>query len=336
MIQLSPPPFSTGAIEQFEQAVAQETGCKYALGTSSGTSAIHLALLALGIGPGDTVLVPTLTFCATVNPVIYCGATPVFIDCDDMMLIDTQMVNIFIKEKLKPSAIIAVDLFGNCCAYSWLELIAKEYNIPLICDSAEALGATYEGKKAGSFGSCGILSFNLNKIVTAGGGGMLVSNNPDIIKTARYYATQAKEPVPYYLHTQIGYNYRMSCKVAECGLQQIQDLEHNKMMRFVIYTNYSIQLEGMVCKSQLGSNNWLTIIEIDDAEMVYRHLWDKGIESRRIWNPLHTQPAYRGYRSVTNGTAERMFRTRLCLPSHPNLSRNDIDYICKEIKACCS
>ena len=332
IIELSPPPCSTESIPLFEAAVAKATGTQHALATSSGTAAIHLALLALGVGPGDVVLCSTLTFCASANPIVYCGATPVFIDCDASMQMDPYLLGVYLANNPRPKAVITVDLYGACCEYSKIKPLCAEYGVPIIEDAAESLGATRDGKLAGSFGTMGIVSFNLNKIVTSTGGGMLVSDDPALIETARFYATQAKEAAGWYQHERIGYNYRMPAAAAAHGLATLGQLQENIAHRQEIQSWYCERIPVLV--SHVGSTCWLTTGHCHDPAVKIDRLKRHGIEARRIWKPLHMQPVYKGCRFENQGSSHslHMFNRYICLPS-VGVSNDEVNSICDIIEA---
>ena len=329
MIRLSPPPFSTDAIPKFEAAVAKATGTKYALATSSGTAAIHLALMTVGVGPGDMVLCPTFTFAATAFPIRYCGATPVFIDCDHKWDIDVKLVAKYLKDNRPPKAIICVDLYGNCNGHGKLRRLCNNYSIPIIEDAAEGLGASWKGKEAGSFGSIGIISFNLNKIVTAGGGGALVSDTGHFVGNAQYLANQAKTNASWYQHNEIGYNYRMPNSVAECGIGQIGQLQAKVAERRAVNQMYRKHLPPRFFpRSHEGHTHWLTVIKHPNPAGVRGMLERDGIESRRTWKPLHLQPCFEGCRFMGTSRSVEVFANTLCLPSC-HVTEDDVRRICK-------
>lgn len=327
MIQLSPPPFKTDAIPKFEAMVAKATGTKYALATSSGTAAIHLALLVHGIGPGDTVLCPDFTFAATVNPVLYCGAEPIFIGCDHTMAM-AENVAIAAMDEQKPKAVIAASLYGDCPSYSLIRKECEKRKIAFIEDACEALGATNNGKKAGSFGDMAAISFNLNKIVTTGGGGALVSNDKTKIDRARFLATQAKEQCTYYLHKEIGYNYRIAVDAAATGVKQMRKLKSLVAERRRINGWYREFLPASAFPSTIGkSTYWLTLVICENAGEVQHALHHFNIESRRAWYPMSRQPVLSCYLHYGGWMAERFFSELICLPS-TGITRAQVKHIC--------
>ena len=324
-------------VDAFEREFAAIVGVRHAVALSSGTAALHLSLLALGIGEGDEVLVSTLTFAATANAVKYVGANPVFIDASPATwTLDPDLVEQELEDRARqrrlPSALIAVDLYGQCCDYPRIEAACERYGVPLVEDAAEALGASYQGRAAGTFGRCAAFSFNGNKIITTSAGGMLVSQSRTLIEHARHLATQAREPVPHYEHSKIGFNYRMSNLLAAVGRAQLQTLEDKINRRRAIRLRYERELSPLGGLEFLGeapdgrSNNWLTCLTVDpdvfgaSAEQIRVHLESRGIESRPVWKPMHLQPVFRDC-LVRGGTvAGRLFTTGLCLPSGSSLS----------------
>lgn len=339
-------------VDAFEQEIGARTGGLHAVALSSGTAAIHLALRILGIGPGDEVLCSTLTFCASANPIVYEGAQPVFIDSEkeswniDPELLAEELRECASKGKL-PRAVVVVDLYGQCADYDRILEICAHHEVPVIEDAAEALGAVYKGQPAGQFGSCGIFSFNGNKIITASGGGMLVSRDESFICQARHLASQARDPAPYYQHSSIGYNYRMSNVLAAIGRGQLRILEKHIAARkrnFLAYKAALQELPGIGWMPGRGDgepNYWMTCITIDQemfgasCEEVRRELEANGIESRRAWKPLHLQPVFAGCRRRGGAVAESIFAQGLCLPSGSALSDGDLERICSVIRGMC-
>ena len=327
-------------VDAFEREFATVVGVPHAVALSSGTAALHLSLLALGIGQGDEVLVSTLTFAATANAVKYVGARPVFIDASpatwtlDPDLLEQELEDRAKRQRL-PAALIAVDLYGQCCDYARITAACDRYGVPLVEDAAEALGASYRGRPAGTFGCCAAFSFNGNKIITTSGGGMLVSQSRILVDHARHLAAQAREPAPHYQHTKVGFNYRMSNLLAAVGRAQLQTLEDKITRRRAIRFRYERELFPLGGLEFLGeahygrSNNWLTCLTVDphafgaSAEQIRVHLESQGIESRPVWKPMHLQPIFRDC-TVRGGTvAARLFTTGLCLPSGSSLSDAD-------------
>jgi dTDP-4-amino-4,6-dideoxygalactose transaminase len=318
------------AVDAFEAEIAERCGVPYAVAVSSGTAALHLALIALGVGPGDLVAVPTLTFAATANAVVYTGAAPVFVDVDPRSgNLDPYLLERACAEH-RLAAVLPVDLLGRCADYDELLLICERYGVPMIEDSAEALGSTYRGRPAGSFGVAGVLSFNGNKIMTTSGGGMLLTHDVAIADRCRYLSTQARQPVPHYEHRDIGYNYRLSNLLAALGRAQLRRLDDMISRRRALrdaYTKLFSSVEGV---SVLGAddpeaNCWLTAIVVDPgaagwpAPDLAAHLAADQIETRPIFKPMHRQPVFAGARSVLSGAAEVLFADGLTLPSGSTL-----------------
>lgn len=331
-------------VDAFEQEVAQLIGVKYAVALSSGTAAIHLALRLLDVSHGDTVICPTLTFAATANPIIYEGGIPIFIDCDrktwniDPNLLYEELKSAARRNKL-PRAVITVDLYGQSADYDDICAICAEYDIPVIEDAAEALGATYKGKMVGGFGKFGIFSFNGNKIITTSGGGMLVSKEGGLIERAVFLASQARDPLPYYQHSTIGYNYRLSNILAAVGRAQLRVLPERVAARQRNFKNYVAALSDLpgidfIPLAEYGiSNCWLTCITIDPQlfgstpEELQMAMEAVNIEPRRTWKPLHLQPVFSSYRVRGGQVSKDIFERGLCLPSGSNLSEEDFDRV---------
>lgn len=332
-------------VDAFEKELASYLGVKHVAAVSSGTAAIHLALINLGIGQGDEVVVPSLTFSATVNPIIYQNATPVCIDSEKE---SWNMCPILLKEALEdrkkngklPKAIILVHIYGMPAKIEEIQKIATEYNIPIIEDAAESLGSKYKNKHTGTFGSMGVLSFNGNKIITTSGGGALISDNEQFISHARFLATQARDQVPYYQHSQIGYNYRMSNVLAGIGRGQLEVIDmrvSSRRSNFDFYSMLFSEIDGIsFCNEPENShsNRWLTCIQIDPntcgkkTPALLMEAFEKdNIESRHIWKPMHLQPVFAKCPAYVNGTAQKIFETGLCLPSGTSLSDEELDRI---------
>ncbi|TRZ45025.1 DegT/DnrJ/EryC1/StrS family aminotransferase [Robertkochia solimangrovi] len=305
---------------------------------ASGTSAIHLALILLGVGRGDEVLCQSLTFSASANPISYLGAQPIFVDSEESSWnISPELLENAIIDRLsqgkKPKAIIAVHLYGMPCDVLALNRISSKYKIPIIEDSAEALGSEYLGMRCGSLGDFSILSFNGNKIITTSGGGALVCRDQEAKKKAVFLATQARDEAPHYQHSQIGYNYRMSNVVAGIGRGQMEVLDDRVEARRRNYEYYKSRLSGLPGISFLDepkgvkSNRWLTCILLDSyetREKIRLELEAHNIESRPIWKPMHLQPVFQCYPSYVNGVSEDLFNRGLCLPSGSNLTDEDL------------
>jgi dTDP-4-amino-4,6-dideoxygalactose transaminase len=329
-------------VNGFEEALSSYCGAKHAAALSSGTAAIHLALIMLGVQAGDEVLTSTFTFSATINPIIYQGAVPVLIDSEtDTWNMDPDLLEKTIQDRRKqgkrPKAIIVVHLYGMPAKMDRIQDIADRYNIPLIEDAAEALGARYDGKALGTFGLMGVLSFNGNKIITTSGGGALISDEKKLIDQARFLATQARDKAVHYQHTQLGYNYRMSNILAGIGRGQMEALDSMVHRRREINTWYRQVLKevpGLVFHTepseQYQSNFWLTCILLDprkcgtDREGLRLALEKDNIESRPLWKPMHLQPVYSSFPAYVNGNSEKLFQDGLCLPSGSNLKEEDL------------
>lgn len=331
-------------VDAFERELAAAVGVEHAVALSSGTAALHLALLLLGVGPGDEVLVPTLTFVASAAAVTYLGATPVFVDCDPATWqIDPGLVAEAIGERARrgrpPAAVVSVDLYGQCADYERLAAACAEYDVPLVEDAAEALGATRAGRPAGSFGAAGVFSFNGNKIITTSGGGMLVSASDDLARRARHLATQAREPVPHYEHNVLGYNYRLSNLLAALGRAQLRGLDAKIAGRRRVNERYRAALAGrpglefMPVDPGGEPNWWLTCVTIDpdrfgaDREEIRLALEALDVESRPTWKPMHLQPVFAGATVIGGSAAAAVFDRGLCLPSGSRLRAEDVDMI---------
>jgi dTDP-4-amino-4,6-dideoxygalactose transaminase len=337
-------------IDAFESELAEKTGVAHAVALSSGTAALHLALLLAGVERGDEVLVPSFTFIASAAAVTYVGGLPVFIDCSaDSWNLDPGLVEEVLTERASvgrlPSAVITVDLYGETADYTTLESLCGRFGVPLIEDSAEALGATHRGRAAGSFGVAGIFSFNGNKIITTSGGGMLMTQSPQLADQARHLATQAREPVSHFEHATVGYNYRLSNLLAALGRAQLRGLDRRVERRKQIDAAYQEGLAGLpglspMPRAAVGTPNyWLTCFQIDpeifgtDRERVRLALEAADIESRPTWKPLHLQPAFRGLTLVGPGHCTGVFDRGLCLPTGSALSRVDQSRVIEIITA---
>lgn len=325
----------------------------YVAALSSCTAAIHLALLLLGVGKGDEVICQTFSFCASANPVVYCGATPVFVDSDEETWnMSPELLEEAIKDRIaktgrKPKAIIVVDLYGMPAKWDEITAISRKYDIPVIEDAANALGSTYKGKPCGTFGDIATLSFNGNKIITTSGGGAIICHDEATKKRAIFLATQAKEPYLHYEHETIGFNYRMSNISAGIGRGQMTVLEdhikhhkhvHNLYLNLLSTTDCTDLTDILVKGNPDGdfdSNFWLTTIlfkkEID-TEAFCLKLDKVGIEARPLWKPMHLQPVYKDAPAYLNGVSEKLYKTGICLPSGPWVMDEDVKYIVGEIK----
>lgn len=328
-------------LDAFEREFAEVVDAEYAVAVSSGTAAMHLAVRCLGLRPGEEVFCSTATFAATVNPVIYEGGSPVFIDSDpntwnmDPRLLADELRRCAKRNRL-PRAVIVVDLYGQCADWDVLRELCGSYEIPLIEDAAEALGATYKGNPAGSFGWANIFSFNGNKIITTSGGGMLATNDKNLAAAARHLATQARDPAPHYEHSKVGYNYRLSNLLAGVGRAQLAVLNDRVTSRRNVFEYYCERLgkepgiEFMPEAPYGRSTRWLTCLLIDSGlfgatiEDVRLHLESHNIESRPAWKPMHLQPVFREFRSVGGAVAEQIFQRGLCLPSGSSLTELEL------------
>lgn len=332
-------------VNGFEEDLQEYLGISHAAALSSGTAAIHLALILLGVERDDEVIVSSFTFSATVNPIIYQSAIPIFIDSEkDTWNMDPDLLEVAIKDRVskgkKPKAIILVHLYGMPSKLDEIISVANKYNIPIIEDAAEALGSEYKGRKLGTFGKFGILSFNGNKIITTSGGGALISNDKDLIFKARFLSTQARDNAPHYQHSQIGYNYRMSNIIAGIGRGQMEVLEERIRTRREInkmYIDLFNKKSGIKILTEPNenyySNFWLTTLLIEkesfgmDREELRLLLKEMNIESRPLWKPMHMQPVFKDYPFYSNGVSEELFTKGLCMPSGTNMSENDIKRI---------
>ena len=318
---------------------------KHVAALSSCTAALHLALLLLGVGKEDEVLSQSFSFCASSNPITYCGAKPVFIDSEkdtwnmDPALLEQAIQDRIAKTGRKPKAIIVVDLYGMPAKWDELTQISQKYDIPIIEDAANALGSYYAGKPCGTFGAIRTLSFNGNKIITTSGGGALVCDDMETKKRAIFLATQAKEPYLHYEHEAIGYNYRMSNICAGIGRGQMtvlqRHVDHHKHLHWL----YDELLDDMVVHDnpdgKYDSNFWLTTITFKkavDVEAICKTLDHAGIEARPLWKPMHLQPVYKDAPAYVNGVSEGLFKVGMCLPSGPYVSDEDVRYIVECIK----
>jgi dTDP-4-amino-4,6-dideoxygalactose transaminase len=336
-------------VDGFEAELARYVGASHAVALSSGTAALHLALLLHGVGPGDRVLCPTMTFVATANAIRYLGAVPVFVDADWTWNLDPALVEAELGRAADAgepyAALVTVDLYGRCCAYDELESIAARYEVPLVEDAAEALGASFRGRAAGTFGDVGVFSFNGNKIITTSGGGMLVTEDGDLAERARHLATQAREPAPHYEHVEVGFNYRLSNLLAAVGRAQLRGLDRKVARRRAIEARYRSGLEHLPgvrfapgVDGEHQPNGWLTCLTINpgvagvDRESVRQVLRREGIEARPIWKPMHLQPVFAENRVIGGRESEELFATGLCLPSGSSLTDEDQDEVCDRIR----
>ncbi|WP_341720200.1 aminotransferase class I/II-fold pyridoxal phosphate-dependent enzyme [Micromonospora sp. FIMYZ51] len=330
-------------LEAFEREVAGRLGTRGAVAVSSGTAALHLALLGVGVGPEDVVVVPTLTFVATANAVRYTGARPVFVDCDprtgnlDVALL-TRLLRELRSRRTRVGAVVPVDMFGSCADYTALLPVCAEWEVPVVEDAAEALGATHAGRAAGTFGRGAALSFNGNKIMTTSGGGMLVSDDLALLTRARYLSTQAREPTVHYEHRETGYNYRLSNLLAALGRAQLVRLDGMIGRRRQLRDRYAKLFAAVPGVELLGaddpeSNCWLTVIRVRPEQAGWRaadlaaHLAARHVETRPVWKPMHLQPAYAGAQSLLTGAADELFAEGLTLPSGSALTERQITFL---------
>lgn len=361
---------STGGrfIEEFENKLAKYIGMDSAVSTQSGTAGLHLALKVLGIEAGDEVIAPTLTFIAAINPISYLGAKPVFMDCDDSLCMDTEKLRQFLETECYLNskgvlinrssqnaikAIIVVHVFGNLCDMEIIMELAGKYNLKIIEDSTESLGTyvkegRYCGKFAGTIGDIGVYSFNANKIITTGGGGMIVSNHPKLLEKMRYLSLTAKDDALYFVHNEVGYNYRMLNIQAALGVSQIDELEHFievKKNNFESYKTFLSDVEGISLipfRNDIRGNYWFysliinkDILAIDRDQLMHR-LIEEGIQCRPVWKLNHTQDVYKNCYSYKIQKSFHYESNILNVPCSTNLMEEDIFYICNIIKQICN
>jgi len=331
-------------VEAFEREFARTVGASHALAVNSGTAALHLALRLVGVGAGDEVIVSTLTFVASVGPIIYLGAKPVFLDSDRMswnmdpaLLAETLEARALVGKL--PKAVVVVHLYGQSADLEPIERACRRFRVPLVEDAAEALGATYHGRSPGTFGQAGIYSFNGNKIITTGGGGMLVAEDLDLIAHARKLASQARESAPHYEHVELGYNYRLSNVLAAIGRGQLGVLKERVAARrrnFAFYLDALGGLPGIAFmpEARWGRHSrWLTCLTVDprefgvDREALRLALEAENIEARPVWKPMHLQPVFARHERIGGSVAEDLFARGLCLPSGSSLSVGDLERI---------
>lgn len=337
-------------VDAFEQELAEFGGRRHAVALSSGTAALHLALLQLGVGPGDLVVTSTMTFAATTNAIVYTGAEPVFVDSDESGLISPELLEKALQdlenEGMTAAAILTVDLLGHTVDHDRIGEIARAYDLPVVSDAAESQGATYKGRPSTAFGDSAALSFNGNKIMTTSGGGALLTDDPDVAARTRYLATQARQPVTHYEHTEIGYNYRLSNILAALGRAQLERLPLMLERRREIhaaYTQLTTNIEGLSIfgpedtADGTRGNCWLTSVVVDPdvagftAEQLREHLQKDDIESRPLWKPMHLQPVHACHRAVVDGTSESFFKHGVTLPSGSVHSPETIERVLKSI-----
>jgi dTDP-4-amino-4,6-dideoxygalactose transaminase len=332
-------------VEAFEHELASRTAVPHAAALSSGTAALHLALQLVGVGRGDDVIVSSLTFAATANPVTYLGARPVFIDSEtktwnlDPDLLEEELETRRRDGRPMPKAVVVVDLYGQCANYTRLEPLCARYGVPLIEDAAEALGATWNGKPAGGFGVLGVFSFNGNKIITTSGGGMLVGSDKALIDKARFLATQARDPAPHYQHSHVGYNYRLSNLLAAVGRGQLRVLDERIAARRknrAFYERAFADVPGvrfMPVASEGTWNGWLTVIVVNPKafgatrEQIRVALEKENIESRPVWKPMHLQPVFADCPMRGGAVSAAIFEDGLCLPSGSSLTLAELERV---------
>lgn len=335
-------------VDKFEEELCEYIGMEHGLALSSGTAGIHLALKYFDVGPGDYVFCSDLTFAGSCNPILYQYANPVFIDSEpetwNMSPIALEKAFEWAKKENKmPKAVIIVDLYGQSADYDSLLPICEHYGVPVIEDAAEALGATYKGKKCGSFGHIGIFSFNGNKIITTSGGGMVVSNDEEAIKKMRFWATQSREPAKHYEHKEVGYNYRMSNICAGIGRGQLQMLDsfiEKRRLNNELYNTLlnKVPIISMPISSNGELNYWLSVFTVtkdnlDIREEILYQLETENIEARPVWKPMHMQPLFKKnyYFSHSNDISESLFQSGICLPSGTGMSNRDVERVVNTI-----
>lgn len=339
-------------VDAFEKDIARIAGVEHAAALSSGTAALHLALILLGVGRNDVVFCSSFTFAASANPIAYQGAEPVFIDAEpgSWNMSPSALERALAQAKARgrlPKAVMVVNLYGQSADMDPIVALCNAYDVPIVEDAAESLGATYKGRPSGSFGKLAAFSFNGNKIITTSGGGMLVSDDPEMIARARFLSTQARDPAPHYEHSVIGYNYRMSNILAGVGRGQLQVLDERIASRRAVFDAYVAGLEGVPGIAWMPepdwsfSTRWLSTCTIDPsvhqlsaAEIVTR-LSSEMIEARPVWKPMHRQPVFAGCDYVTNGNesvSDRLFACGLCLPSGSNMRLDQINRVISTLR----
>lgn len=341
-------------VDAFEEELAEYTGRKHAVALSSGTAALHLALLAMGVGAGDLVLTSTMTFAATANSIKYTGAEPVFIDCDETGNMNPDLLEeafaAFAREGRSAKAVVPVDLFGKVVDHNRIGEIATAHDTPVLSDAAESLGATRDGRSSAAYGVAAAVSFNGNKIMTTSGGGALLTDDAGIAGHARYLATQARQPVVHYEHTDIGYNYRLSNVLAALGRAQLNRLDSMIERRRCMRTHYRELFSDVPGVTVFGEpsgvdggptrdNFWLTSILVNPAsagftsEALRLSMASANIEARPLWKPMHLQPVFENAKAYIDGTSERLFQTGLSLPSGSVMSSDQLARVRSTIKS---
>jgi dTDP-4-amino-4,6-dideoxygalactose transaminase len=329
-------------VNGFERELAEKVGSKAAAALSSGTAAIHLALKAAGVGEGDIVFCPTLTFSATANPIIYQNAIPVFIDSDyETWNMSPKALEEAFEKYPEVKAVLVVHLYGLSADMDKIMEICKKHNVAVIEDAAESLGTYYKGKHTGTFGDYGIFSFNGNKIITTSGGGMLVSNNEERIAKARFWATQSRDQARHYQHSELGFNYRMSNVVAGIGRGQLKVLDQRVAKKNYILEFYKREFGGLEGVEFMPSNEWdepnywLSSIMLTGKVRpidIFNALETENIESRPVWKPMHMQPFFEKYDFIGEGVSEKLFENGVCLPSDTKMTDEDLERVVKTIK----
>ena len=322
-------------VDAFDKRLTEFSG-QYAAAVASGTAALDLLMSELGVGPGDSVIASTLTFVATVGPAFHRGAMPVFVDSDpDTGLISLPLLRKALRGTRKVKCVIAADLYGQCCDYDALEELCAEHGVPLIVDAAESVGATYKSRPAGLAGTASLYSFNGNKIITTSGGGAVLSRDPEIIERARWRAQQSREPVTWYEHREVGFNYRMSNLLGAIGCAQLERLPailRRKRRIFEFYMKAFAARPGLgavpfPCAAPEESSHWLSVFTFPTTavrDALAARLSSANIESRPVWKPLHLQPVFRKCRVYGGAVAEDLFNCGICLPSGAGLTRKDL------------
>lgn len=331
-------------VAEFEQELGKITGSTHTIALSSGTAAIHLALKAVGVGAGDYVFAPTFTYVATINPILYLGAQPVFIDSEprswnmDPELLERALRKFSGINKM-PKAIIAVHTYGMMADMKAICSLANQWNIPVIEDAAEAVGSAFNGKPACTWGRAGIFSFNNNKLVTSYGGGAVVTNDARLAERIRFMAAQSREQNLHYEHHEVGYNYQMGPVNAACGLASLKDLKKNILHRQSLFDRYKRELQKQITFPEglkdSVSNRWLTVGLFDSPikrDTVFMNLVRSDIEARLCWKPMHMQPLFRDAKAIVNQVSEEIFKRGICLPSGKNLTVPDVRKVIKIIK----
>ncbi|MEM9564895.1 MAG: aminotransferase class I/II-fold pyridoxal phosphate-dependent enzyme [Actinomycetota bacterium] len=332
-------------LERFESEISKIVDGRHCVALSSGTAALHLALLGVGVRPGDEVICSTLTFAASANAIVHAGANPVFVDAEERSWnLDPDLLADELTWRARagnlPAAVLTVDLYGQCCDYDRIAPLCAEYGVPVVEDAAEALGATYRDRPAGAFGAVAAFSFNGNKIITASGGGMLVTGDADLADRARYLATQARQPAAHYEHTEVGFNYRLSNVLAALGRAQLRDLDARVDRRRELnrrYRHLLAEVPGVTFMPEADgcrSTFWLTCLTIDperadgiDRDRVRLALEGDDIEARPVWKPMHRQPVYTTAPALLNGVADRLFERGLCLPSGSGMGDDEVERV---------